>query len=285
MCKIRICIGCDLDSCLVYFNHCKKICKNCEEFLIKNFLNICYTCLFVGELTLFKNNKNECKKCSTIRGKKYEKDNKDKRKKQKAKYYLENIDEMKRKQKENYYKDIEKTRIKNRDGHKKYRSTPENIEKERTYRRQYKNNKLQTDPAYKLRHMISGAIRDTLKTAGLSKNKQSSTKYLPYSIQDLVKYIQNQFEPWMTWKNNGIYNAKTWDDNDPTTWTWQLDHITPQSDLPYTSMEDENFKKCWALENLRPYSAKQNSIDGINRTRHISKIDNRLNEEEGIQKE
>jgi hypothetical protein len=27
-------------------------------------------------------------------------------------------------------------------------------------------------------------------------------------------------------------------------------------------MEDENFKKCWSLENLRPYSAKQNIIDG-----------------------
>jgi hypothetical protein len=264
--KIRICIGCDLDS--VSFDHCKKICKNCEEFLIENSFNICYTCLFVGELTLFKNNKNECKKCSTISGKKYEKDNKAKRKKQKAKYYLENIDEMQRKQKENYYKDIEKTRAKNRKGHKKYRSKPENIEKERAYRRQYKNNKLKTDPAYKLRHTISGAIRDTLKTAGLSKNKQSSIKYLPYSIQDLVKHIQNQFEPWMTWQNNGIYDAKAWDDGDPNTWIWQLDHIIPQSDLPYTSMEDENFKKCWALENLRPLSAKQNLLDGVSRTRH-----------------
>lgn len=27
-------------------------------------------------------------------------------------------------------------------------------------------------------------------------------------------------------------------------------------------MEDEEFKKCWALSNLRPYSAKQNIIDG-----------------------
>jgi len=27
-------------------------------------------------------------------------------------------------------------------------------------------------------------------------------------------------------------------------------------------MEDENFKKCWALENLCPLSAKQNLLDG-----------------------
>ena len=28
-------------------------------------------------------------------------------------------------------------------------------------------------------------------------------------------------------------------------------------------MEDDNFKKCWALENLRPLSAKQNIVDGV----------------------
>ena len=72
----------------------------------------------------------------------------------------------------------------------------------------------------------------------------------------------------MNWSNNGVFNSKTWDDNDPTTWTWQLDHIIPQSDLPYTSMEDENFKKCWALNNLRPLSAKINCIDGATRRRH-----------------
>ncbi len=69
----------------------------------------------------------------------------------------------------------------------------------------------------------------------------------------------------MNWENQGIYNINTWDDNDSSTWTWQLDHIIPQSKLPYTSMEDENFQKCWALENLRPYSAKQNIKDGNRR--------------------
>jgi hypothetical protein len=65
----------------------------------------------------------------------------------------------------------------------------------------------------------------------------------------------------MTWNTHGIYNSKTWDDNDVSTWRWQIDHIIPQSILPYTSIEDNNFKKCWALENLRPYSAKQNILD------------------------
>lgn len=78
-------------------------------------------------------------------------------------------------------------------------------------------------------------------------------------------YIERQFESWMNWNHYGIYNVKTWDDNDPSTQIWQLDHIIPQSKLPCTSMIDSNFQKCWALENLCPLSAKQNIIDGNKR--------------------
>ena len=72
----------------------------------------------------------------------------------------------------------------------------------------------------------------------------------------------------MIWNNWAIYDPNTWDDNDQSTWTWNLDHIIPQSDLPYDSMEHPNFKKCWALDNLRPYSAKQNIFDGASKIRH-----------------
>jgi len=33
-------------------------------------------------------------------------------------------------------------------------------------------------------------------------------------------------------------------------------------------MEDQEFLDCWALDNLRPYSAKQNFLDGVRRIRH-----------------
>jgi hypothetical protein len=36
-----------------------------------------------------------------------------------------------------------------------------------------------------------------------------------------------------------------------------------------SSMKDENFMKCWLLENLRPYSSKQNLLDGNRRLRQI----------------
>ena len=65
----------------------------------------------------------------------------------------------------------------------------------------------------------------------------------------------------MTWDNYGNYNSISWNDNDTSTWTWSLDHIIPQSEFHYSSMQEENFSKCWSLENLRPYSAKQNLLD------------------------
>jgi hypothetical protein len=132
----------------------------------------------------------------------------------------------------------------------------------------YIKERVKTDPAYKLRKDISRSIAYVLKSNGSSKQGHSILEYLPYSFEELKTHIESLFEPWMTWENRGIYRSKSWGDSDSTTWVWQLDHIIPQSDLPYTSMTDENFKDCWALSNLRPLSAKQNLLDGVNRSRH-----------------
>ena len=128
------------------------------------------------------------------------------------------------------------------------------------------------DISFKINLNIRSIIKITIKRAGGNKNGNSCLKYLDFSINELKNHLEKQFEPWMTWQNWGVYNSKTWDDNNQATWTWQLDHIIPQSDLSYNSLNHENFKKCWALSNLRPYSAKLNILDGVNRVRHISTI-------------
>ena len=130
------------------------------------------------------------------------------------------------------------------------------------FNKQYQKARRQTDPNYKLRTKMSSSIAIMLKKTGGSKNGKSIMDYLPYTIQDLKVHIESQFQPWMSWDNHGKYNVKTWNDNDSTTWTWHIDHIIPQSSFKYTSMDDDSFKKCWSLENLRPLSAKQNIIDG-----------------------
>jgi hypothetical protein len=165
--------------------------------------------------------------------------------------------------------------------HTTYRSDPENKRK----RNKNEHERRQNNPGIKLRQDISSAIGIALKKCSGSKNKTSILDYLPQSIEEIKTHIENLFSHpsnlttdgkiWMTWDNRGKYNPKTWNDNDPGTWTWQLDHIIPQADLPYSSMEDESFKICWSLENLRPYSAKQNILDGTSRIRHTKNSKNK----------
>jgi hypothetical protein len=135
----------------------------------------------------------------------------------------------------------------------------------------YSRRKLKTDLIYRLRDRVSCEIRKALKKVGSSKKGHSILECLPYTIEQLKEHLESLFQPWMNWGNHGPYKINEWDDNDQSTWTWQIDHKVPQSDLIYTSMEDENFKKCWALDNLRPYQAKQNILDGVSRVRHGDK--------------
>ena len=146
----------------------------------------------------------------------------------------------------------------NKDYFKQYREN--NVEEIREYQNEWHKNKRKDDIEFRLRENVSQSVVKAIKRNG-AKKSGSILSYLSYSIQELKDHLEKQFEPWMTWENQGRYSAKTWNDNDSSTWTWQIDHIIPQSKLPYTSMEDDNFKKCWALENLRPYSAKQNILD------------------------
>lgn len=131
--------------------------------------------------------------------------------------------------------------------------------------RVYVRNKRRNDINFNLRSQISKNVNKFLKSQGVLKSNNSILQFLPYTMQELKDHLQSQFEPWMSWNNWGKYNSETWKDDNTLTWFWQIDHIIPQSKLPYLSMEDENFKKCWALENLRPYSAKQNILDGNRR--------------------
>jgi hypothetical protein len=133
------------------------------------------------------------------------------------------------------------------------------------YHAKYMKDRRSTDITFKLRSDVSCLIWHSLKG---KKDNQSCITSLSYTIGQLKEHLEHQFEPWMTWQNWGRYDLEVWNDNDFTTWTWQIDHIVPQSTFQYSSMEEQAFKDCWALTNLRPLSAKQNYLDGMRRTRH-----------------
>jgi hypothetical protein len=164
---------------------------------------------------------------------------------------------------------------------KEYASKPEIKEKIRIRNNKWERDKRKNDPIFKLQCNISNLIYQALKDNGATKKGQSVSKYLSSSYEEYRNHLENLFshpdnltpdgKVWMSWDNWKPYNHKTWDDNDPATWTWNIDHIIPQSDLPFSSMENDAFKQCWSIKNLRPYSAKQNLLDGTNRTRHKKK--------------
>ena len=75
---------------------------------------------------------------------------------------------------------------------------------------------------------------------------------LGYSPKELKEHLESQFTDGMSWDNMS---------------EWHIDHIRPVSSFNFTTTECEDFKKCWALENLQPLwaadnLAKNNKWDG-----------------------
>ena len=122
-----------------------------------------------------------------------------------------------------------------------YNSREETKRKARKRRKQ--------DPSWRLRKNVGTSVANSLRGRGYTKDS-SCFDYLDYTLEDLREHLESQFEPWMSWDNWGQITTDRR--------TWNIDHIYPHSKLPYDSMEHPNFKKCWALDNLRPLCAIEN---------------------------
>lgn len=264
---------------------CKKIYK--AEYYIKNKIRLLkkqheYYLSHIEEKHLYNE---QHKKEKAEYNKDYRIKNKIKLNAQNAKYYQDHLEQEKAKG-IRYYLDHREKSIEGATKRNKLRKenmTEIDIQNEKLYQKQYKQeHKIErsrnhqerwlSDPKYKITNIISSSIRGALKMNNSSKNGQSYINNVNFTTNDIYNYIENLFSHpnnltpdgkiWMTWNNWGVYNPKTWNDNDPSTWTWNIDHIIPISSFKYTSMEDEEFKKCWALENLRPLSSKLNILNG-----------------------
>lgn len=92
--------------------------------------------------------------------------------------------------------------------------------------------------------MIDGrmavAIRKALRGTKAGRAWES---LVGYTLADLMRHIERQFERGMSWANMGA---------------WHIDHRLPRAMFEYQSADDEQFKACWALTNLRPMWAGDN---------------------------
>jgi len=190
--------------------------------------------------------------------------NKEKVSTRKKAYYKKNKDQIALRDKE--YREKNKERITSRlkawyEKNKKYASEQAKIyrennkEKVSTWTKLWRENnhekvksytkkcnaKIRSTPKGKLNNNISRGISRSLNGA---KSGRHWEDLVGYTIDQLKRHLEKQFDEHMTWENYGSY--------------WHLEHIIPVSAFNFQSPEDRDFKRCWALKNLRPLEKIEN---------------------------
>lgn len=188
----------------------------------------------------------ECKECTKQQNKAYREANKSKVAERKKAYREANKEKCSKR--ENAWREANQNRVKQTrksyyDKNKKQILEKNKKQDRSAYWASYISERRRNDPARRIRDNASRAVNHALKKQGSTKGG-STFSALPYSPQDLVEHLEKQFDETMTWDNYGSY--------------WDVDHIYPQSLLPYDSLDHPNFQKCWALSNLQPLEKRTN---------------------------
>ena len=123
---------------------------------------------------------------------------------------------------------------------KKYRE--KNADKIRETKRNYEKTRKSNDPLYKLISNFRTAIYQVLKEINVKKNGHYFD-ILKYTPQQLIEHLEKQFSGEMTWDNYGL---------------WHVDHKHPISLYNIKEIGDDEFLKCWSLDNLQPMWGSEN---------------------------
>lgn len=126
------------------------------------------------------------------------------------------------------------------------RANPErSLARKRAYKQSDKGRANAAKPVNKLRGNCSLAIRRFLK--GKKSNKPWAGM-VDYTMTELMAHIERQFTKGMAWSNYGS--------------EWHLDHIIPLASFDSPDPDSPDFKRAFALANLRPLWAKENQLKG-----------------------
>jgi hypothetical protein len=123
---------------------------------------------------------------------------------------------------------------------KEYREN--NPDKIKQIKRDYERNRKASDPLYKLISNFRTAIYQVLKESNVEKNRHYFD-ILQYTPEELIIHLESQFKDTMSWDNYG---------------EWHVDHKLPITSFNIEEMGDEEFMKCWDLENLQPMWGDEN---------------------------
>lgn len=87
------------------------------------------------------------------------------------------------------------------------------------------------------------AVRAAIRSEIASRRVEPGFTFLPYTVQELMGHISAQFRPGMGWDSFGS--------------EWVIDHIKPRA--LFDMREPDQLTECWALDNMRPLWAAENS--------------------------
>ena len=73
-------------------------------------------------------------------------------------------------------------------------------------------------------------------------------KLIGCTVDELRRHIESQFEPWMTWENQGREG-------------WDVDHIIPCAKFDLTDPEQQ--RECFNWSNLQPLEHIANIKKGV----------------------
>ena len=193
------------------------------------------------------------KKVKEIKHKyRYERGGLEKEKKYCRQYYKKNKKEIAMKAK--IYRSNNKEKIAKR-SYKYRKENPEKIRKNgqewyktntrkaREACKKYKKKRYKNDIHFRIKVCFSSLINKRLRRRLSSKDNKSTWSFLSYTIDDLIQHLEKQFTKGMTWNNYG---------------KWHIDHIRPDCSFNYKNVDDKEFQKCWALNNLQPLWARDN---------------------------
>ena len=121
-----------------------------------------------------------------------------------------------------------------REYYKNYYSKLPKEELRAIYRKKYE--RMRANPKSKLNDNIGNSIRIALKGKKAGRHWET---LVGYTLNELIGHLEFLFDELMSWQNYGSY--------------WHIDHIKPQSLFTI-----DEFKQCWALDNLQPLEAIAN---------------------------
>jgi hypothetical protein len=148
--------------------------------------------------------------------------------------------ETKERKRKNYDKWYEQNKEYRKEYLKEYRE--KNIDNIRKTKRDYERNRKASDPLYKLISNFRTAIYTVLKESNVDKYGHYFD-ILKYTPEELINHLEKQFTDDMTWDNYGI---------------WHVDHKLPITSFDIQEMGDEEFMRCWCLDNLQPMWGEEN---------------------------